>query len=421
MTILCGTDFSPSSVAACEVAALIAASHQEALVLVHAVAPASNDRAASAEKELRDLASRLEAGGVRVSSLVKAGAADAVLLEAAAKSDARLIVLGSVGQQGLKRLLLGSTSDSIASRSLIPLLVIRGDFPARAWLQGEKTLRVGLAADLGPSTDTTVRWTSQLADRSQCEFVVIHLSSPPGDDARLAIDAPMHLDHTHPLVEQVIQRELSGITARLEGSGDTRVVVDTNTGKTGAAIAQVAAREGADLLVVGRGREEGRQWWEQSVSRAVISQAPMSVVCVPAPAQETVEPAPSIRKVLCATDFSPLGNSAIGHAKSLLGDDGAMMIVHVLDEHAPEDDAAGARQRLESLLKGLKGSNVTAEVLRGYDIAGLISAAAGRFEADLICVGSRGHAPLTKAMLGSVAQGLLLLATRPVLIVPAPL
>jgi len=38
MAIVCGTDFSPASIAACEVAALIAAAHGEPLVLVHAVA-----------------------------------------------------------------------------------------------------------------------------------------------------------------------------------------------------------------------------------------------------------------------------------------------------------------------------------------------------------------------------------------------
>jgi nucleotide-binding universal stress UspA family protein len=179
-------------------------------------------------------------------------------------------VLGLVGGRGLK-ILLGSTSDRIAARSPVPLFVVRGDFPAAAWLREKKPLRVAVAADLGPSMDTAVQWASQLIERGPCQFVATHVSWPPEDYAPLAIDAPMHLDRTHPLVEQVIRRELDSVASQLKGSGETKIVVESNVGKTGAAIAQVASREGADLLVVGRGREEGRHWWERSVSREVVA------------------------------------------------------------------------------------------------------------------------------------------------------
>lgn len=416
MAIVCGTDFSPASIAACDVAALIASAHGEPLILVHAV----DDSEASTERALRDLAERLGAGGVQVSTSIRAGAPDEVLLAEVERTGARIIVLGSVGGRGLK-VLLGSTSDRIASRSPVPLFVVRGDFPAAAWLRDRKPLRVAVAADLGPSTDTAVQWASQLIERGPCEFVAMHVSWPPEDYARLAIDAPMHLDRTHPLVEQVIQRELDTVASRLEGSGETKMVVESNVGKTGAAIAQVASREGAQLLVVGRGRDEGRHWWERSVSREVIREAPMSVVCVPEGGQVVAAAAPSIRRVLCATDFSPLGNSAAAYARSLLPQGGDLMLVHVMNDDASSEDRDAARQQLESLMKGAEKANVTVEVMAGDDPARLITAAAERFGADVICVGSRGRAALTKAMLGSVSQGILLATARPVLMVPAPL
>jgi nucleotide-binding universal stress UspA family protein len=431
MTIVCGTDFSPASIAACEVAALIAAAHDEPLILVHAVAPvtfpppydvarAIDDLVTSAERALRDLVARLGTGGVQVSTAVRVGAADEILLAEVERTGARIIVLGSVGGRGLK-VLLGSTSDRIASRTPVPLFVMRGDFPAAAWLRDNKPLRVAVAADLGPSTDTAVQWASQLIARGPCEFVAMHVSWPPEDYARLAIDAPMHLDRTHPLVEQVIRRELDSVASRLESSGETKIVIESNVGKTGAAIAQVASREGADLLVVGRGREEGRHWWERSVSREVIREAPMSVVCVPETGQAVPAAAPSIRRVLAATDFSPLGNSAVVYAHSLLPEDGDLMVVHVMHDDASKEDRAAARQQLESLVKTPGKANVTVEVMTGDDPARLITAAAERFGTDVICVGSRGRAALTKAMLGSVSQGILLATTRPVLMVPAPL
>lgn len=96
-----------------------------------------------------------------------------------------MIVVGSVGGRGLKAL-LGSTSDR-------------------------------------PSTDTAVQWALQLIERGPCQFVAMHVSWPPEDYARLAIDAPMHLDRTHPLVEQVIRRELDSVASRLKGSGETKM------------------------------------------------------------------------------------------------------------------------------------------------------------------------------------------------------
>ncbi|HEX2122289.1 MAG TPA: universal stress protein, partial [Thermoanaerobaculia bacterium] len=420
MTIVCGTDFSPASIAACEVAALIAAAHGEPLILVHAVAPATAPPPHDAERGLRDLAARLGNDGGQVSTSAPAGAPDEVLLAEVERTGARMIVLGSVGGRGLK-ILLGSTSDRIASRTPVPLLVVRGELPAAAWLRDRKPLRVAVAADLGPSTDMAVQWASRLVERGPCEFVAMHVSWPPEDYARLAIDAPMHLDRTHPLVEQVIRRELDGVASRLEGSGETKIVVESNVGKTGAAIAEVASREGADLLVVGRRRDEGRHWWERSVSREVIREAPMSVVCVPEDGQPLPAAAPSIRRVLCATDFSPLGNSAVVYANGLLPQGGELMLVHVIDDDASNEQREAARQQLQSLVKGAANANVTVEVMAGHDPGQLITAAAERFAADVICVGSRGRAALTKAMLGSVSQGILLAATCPVLMVPAPL
>ena len=72
-------------------------------------------------------------------------------------------------------------------------------------------------------------------------------------------------------------------------------------------------------------------------------------------------------------------------------------------------------------MKSAAQTNATIEVMTGHDPARQITAAAEGFGADVICVGSRGRGALTKAMLGSVSQGILPATTRPVLMVPAPL
>lgn len=431
MTIVCGTDFSPASEAACEVAALLAEQHGEPLVIVHAITPVAvppmqligrqlDEMNASAERAMRELGERL-GGGREVATRITVGAPEEVLLEEARTRTARLVVLGSVGHRGLKSL-LGSTTDRVASRSPVPVLVVRGDFPAAAWIRERQPLRVAVAAELAPSTDPPVEWASHLPQHGPCEFVVVHLSWPPEEYERLALDTPMPLDRTHPLVEELVRRDLDGAAARLQGVAETKIVVESNMGSTPDAISLVATRENAHLLVVGRGREEGRQWWEQSVSRSLIRQAPMSVVCVPDVHEETRLPEPEVRRVLAATDFSQLGNAAVAYALSIAPSGGEIMIVHVLhDGDVASEERARRHEQLERLAEHAGGNRkTTVEILTGDDAARLISAAAERFAADVICVGSRGRSGIAKALLGSVSQGVLLRSRRPVLMVQEP-
>jgi nucleotide-binding universal stress UspA family protein len=433
VTIVCGIDFSPASIHAAEVAAILAQQHDEQLVLVHAISMGAvppmymngtlvDEMRNSAAKALDELALRL-GGGVegRVATAIGMDPADEVILDHASKHDAQLIVLGSVGHRGLKWL-LGSTADRVASRTRVPLFIVRPDFPAAAWTGKKKALRVVVAAELAPSTEPEIEWASHLSQHGPCEFVVTHLSWPPEEYERLAIDAPMHLDRTHPLVVDVVRRELADAAARLERVGPTEVVVESNMGMTAAAITQVAARERADLLVVGRGSDEGRSWWDQSVSRAVVRNASMSVVCVPQVADEKTLSARSVTKVLAATDFSTPGNGALAWALAIAPAGGEVLLIHVVEDgESMHDEQERRREQLERLARSIPSkAKVTVDVVEGEEAARLISAAAERFDADIVCIGSRGRSGLAKALLGSVSQELLLRCARPMLIVPAP-
>lgn len=429
MAIICGIDFSPASEKAAEVAALLAERYGEPLILVHAITPVVLDPVqyqtgtmldamrTSADVAMNDLATRLAAGKRDIVRRVEFGEVDVLVLAEAERVAARLVVVGSVGQRGLKAL-LGSQAERIASHSRVPVLVVRGELPAAAWLEKQHPLRVAVAAELAPSTDRAVEWAAELTQHGPCEFILAHLSWPPEEYERLAIHAPMHLDRTHPLVQEVIEQKLARAAERLQGRGETKVVVESNIGRIDDAIAQLAAREHADLLVVGRGREEGRHWWERSVSRGVIRNASMSVVCVPDVADEARLPDVRVRKIVAATDFSPLGNAAVAYALGVVPAGGEVLLVHVLEN---EDIDAGERARRKEQLErhARAGTKVSVEVLDGHDPAQLIVAAAERFGSDLICVGSRVLSGIARAILGSVSQSILLRSRCPVLIVPS--
>ncbi len=138
------------------------------------------------------------------------------------------------------------------------------------------------------------------------------------------------------------------------------------------------------------------------------------------------------KRILCATDGSEHGDRALRQAARMAqAGDGELHLAHVI-ERIPgggrlagqnvfltefEIDSRIARQGEEMAQQ----AGVTAEVhcvLGGGRPAKQLAELAERIDADLIVLGSRGHAPLAGVVLGSVTQQLLHETGRPVLALP---
>lgn len=72
---------------------------------------------------------RLRAKGVRATAQVRDGTPAAGLLESIAAADAQLVVLGSRGNTGLSRLLLGSVARTVLYQASCSVLIVRGRTP----------------------------------------------------------------------------------------------------------------------------------------------------------------------------------------------------------------------------------------------------------------------------------------------------
>lgn len=151
---------------------------------------------------------------------------------------------------------------------------------------------------------------------------------------------------------------------------------------------------------------------------------------------------PTYQKVMVTTDFSDLGNGAIPHAYSLLADrEGTVILCHILEPPAlpnplyahyspggafsPEDRERlrqGLLQALEQLVPSevRKSGRVVTEV-RVVEIQAPVAEAicqeAKVLGVDIIVMASHGHSGLARVFLGSVAERVLRLADRPILIV----
>lgn len=135
-TVLHPTDFSPSSVEAFNFASALARDCESRLIVVHAVepVPATVGEAGLVPSELDEMREdarrkldelRPADPEVRMDTVVRDGPAPAVILDMADEVNADLIVMGTHGRTGLKRLLLGSVAEMVLRRAHCPVLTVK--------------------------------------------------------------------------------------------------------------------------------------------------------------------------------------------------------------------------------------------------------------------------------------------------------
>jgi len=140
--ILVATDFTPASDPALEEAIEMAKGNGTELLIAHAYEPpvllpeqtVSSETYDEWDRDLRnDVVERLQPllgkarhEGVRARGLVLSGAPHAAIAEAARESDADLIVMGTHGRRGIRRLLMGSDAELVLRTSAVPVLFVRG-------------------------------------------------------------------------------------------------------------------------------------------------------------------------------------------------------------------------------------------------------------------------------------------------------
>jgi nucleotide-binding universal stress UspA family protein len=445
MSILCGIDFSEPSRRAADVAAGIAAHLGLPLHLVHAMAewPAgvyADEKAGfltATQRALERESEKLRRDGIDVRLHIALEPPQASLIRLAAELGAELLVFGATGMGRVRGQAVGSTADRLAQQSQVPALVVRSPEPFEQWLDGKRPLRVAVGLDFDIASDHAWRWARELARIGPVELVGVHVYWPPHEFSRLGLSGRSFIG-ADPEVDRVLRGELEG---RFHAGGPSaRLRAEPAIGRTSDHLLGIALEEGADLVVVGSHRRSSvARLWEGSTSRGVLHDARGAVACVPLAASSTLDELPPVRTILAATDFSPVGNAAVAEAFALAGRGGKVYLVHVLDAAGPHPALephdiftvspaqASAQQAALAQLRALVPPRASqgedgseAMVLEARDTARAITQAAERLGADLLCIGTHGRSGVPRAVLGSVAQGVLAHTQRPTVVVRAP-
>ncbi len=444
MRIICGTDFSKPAEQAANAAAALAARLEETLVLVHSIEGAGlgafspkvfDALSAHVGEQLQAEAGRLRALGPTVKAELLTGPPDEALVKLARPRATRLIVVSSLGRRAPGRWLLGSVSERTAESAAVPTLVVRDAAPFVAWARGERALKVFVALDFSVSAEAALRWVKELKRIGPCEVIAGHVNWPTTERARLGLDGPLPLTENPPVAQQVLERDLRARVSEFLGDAAARVRVVPNWGRADAALIEMAREEKADLLVTGTHQHHGlERLADPSVSRGLLHHAPMSVACVPTPAAGPMA-GPRIReckRVLMAVDLdephgfaAPYGYSIVnpGVTVRLLHNIVPLQALHRVNEKEPAQVVAASAAKLRALAPDkadARGITTEVEVTESRETAEAICAAAERFGADIICIGSHTRPGFTAKVLGSVSLAVLQNSRRPVLVVWPP-
>ena len=114
---------------------------------------------AEATKALKSAAATLERAGANTAARYVVGTVAHDLGAIVANDRADLIVMGSHGDTGLKKLLLGSVASTVAAACTKPLLILRG-----APVPRRDSLKIGIALDGSPYGLAVVRFVAKHRD-----------------------------------------------------------------------------------------------------------------------------------------------------------------------------------------------------------------------------------------------------------------
>jgi len=218
-----------------------------------------------------------EAGGEVSEAHVRVGLPDAEIVGLAEELEARLVVLGSRGLGPLKRVLMGSVSDSVVRHAHCPVLVVRGDGREREYPPG----RILLATDGSEEAETAARAAVEIATATGSE---LHILFALFVDETLPYPHPYARERWEASVERAKRRAREFVdeqAERIEDEGGRVKDAHLAFGTPEQEIVKLGEELDAGLIVLGsRGQGGIRRALMGSVSESVVRHAHCPVLVV---------------------------------------------------------------------------------------------------------------------------------------------
>ncbi|MFQ5679078.1 MAG: universal stress protein [Gemmatimonadota bacterium] len=289
--ILYPTDFSDSAAYALPRAVQFAEEHEAELHLLHAVVLHGGDEAAleshyqevaeAAREQLEAMARDGPAPHLRLVPVVRRGISPGpVILDYAEGEEIDLIVMGSHGRRGLRRLLLGSVAAEVLRLAGIPVLTVRQPRHAEPRPPGPIE-RIVIPMDFSSHSNVALEYAAELAGTFGSRLHLLHvIDRLVYPDFYLPVVFP---DANLPELRRRARERLEELAAEFRRGRGAGLVVETEVRVERAAhtIAEYAEEIEADLIVMA---SHGLRGLERvllgSVAEGVMTHAPCSLLTV---------------------------------------------------------------------------------------------------------------------------------------------
>lgn len=280
-TILCPTDLSEASVQSVPLATYFARLHGADLHLLHvhllhAMSPAEEDVPFPGEEEARATLEK-SAGGIEWNQVVhrveRGINAAPTIIGYADENDVDLIVMGSHGRRGFRRLMLGSVTAEVVRYAKRLVLVVRHEADADPPREVD---RIVVPVDFSPSTGEAVAVAAKLAVTLEVPIELLHAIEPI---PYVQMAYPVALDEgefrTH------AQRRLDEIVEELDTSAEVRTSIAVGTSDQ--VVADAAHHTPTPLVVMASHGHSGlARVLLGSTTERLLRSAPCPVLVVPA-------------------------------------------------------------------------------------------------------------------------------------------
>ena len=248
--ILFATDFSPCSEAALPYAIGLCRRYDGVLNIVSVVPAEICDNAQppdpfyfrhSAENKMAKLVTSELFQGIKHQELVKEGEGEVsqVLSELMRRLEIDLVVLGTHGRGGMKKVLFGSVAEEVVDSSPCPVLTVGPHAPSKA-IPELKLARILYATDLLPGSAKALAYALWLAEHEHAHLTLLHILKMP-------TDVPLEYPEAE---KDILMKRLQQLLSPEPGlSGSTEFIVEL--GAPAEHILKVAEGHGAELIVMG--------------------------------------------------------------------------------------------------------------------------------------------------------------------------
>ena len=291
-SILCPIDFSEPSRQALAWAEDLAAKRQARLIVLSAVDPLLAETARTRfdlDLVRTDTGPALRefVAGTRPAARshpadttfdVRVGDAAEVILEVAAAERPDLLVLGTHGLGGVRKWLLGSTTERVLRRTRVPVLAVppvEDDLlPAAGGLAAVR--RILAATDFSDAAGRAVAWAADFAAELEVPLLLAHVVAPIAVLPQWAL----YLDEADQARAADAERRMEQLASSLRPRVPCDVAV--RLGPPAETIPALAGQRGAGVIVMGLASDQGPfSPRPGSIAYRVVCAGPVPVVVVP--------------------------------------------------------------------------------------------------------------------------------------------